>query len=79
MRSPYKKRAIVIINEETGERQEFDSINAAAYRLETNFANVQRAAIYNGVIKGWRVYESPDAIRKHIIELELQLAELEKF
>lgn len=69
----YKKKAIVLINEETGERQDFDSINAAAVFVGVNFSNLQRAAVYNGVLKGWRVYESPETIRTHIRDLEEQL------
>lgn len=77
MKSNYKKRAIVLINEETGERKDFDSINGAAVFVGVNFFNLQRAAIYNGVLKGWRVYESASAIRKHIEELKDQLKALE--
>lgn len=78
MSNIYKKRAIVLINEETGERKDFDSINAAAVFVGVNFFNLQRAAIYNGTLKGWRVYESASTIRKHIEELKSQLKELEK-
>lgn len=73
MARDYKKRAIVIINEETGERLDFESVNAASLHIGTNFSNLQRAAMYNGLVKGWRVYESPDTIRKHIADLEEQL------
>lgn len=73
----YTKKAIVLIHEETGERLDFDSINAAAKRLNTTFFNVQRAALYNGVYDGWRVYESADTIRKHIDDLVCQLKVLE--
>lgn len=69
----YKKRAIVLIDQETGERKDFASINGAAAFLGTNFSNTQRAAVYNGVIKGWRVYEDAETIREHIKELERQL------
>lgn len=69
----YKRRAVILINEETGERLDFESINAAAAMLRTNFSNVQRAAVYNGVYNGWRVYESAETIREHISELERQL------
>lgn len=72
-----KMRGIVLINEDSGERQEFKSINGAASFLSTTFASVQRAAIYNGVVRGWRVYEDPEAIRLHIADLEAQLKVLE--
>lgn len=77
--SNYKKRAIVLINEYGGERKDFDSINAAASFLGTNFSNIQRQAISNGTLRGWRVYESPDSIRQHIKELEDQLKILEGY
>ena len=70
-------RGIILINEDTGERQEFKSINGAASFLRANFFQVQRAALYNGTLGGWRVYEDPDAIREHIADLEEQLNILE--
>lgn len=76
--SNYKTREIILINEETGERVQFSSINGAAAFLSTNFFQVQRAALFNGVVKGWRAYESAEAIRKHIEELENQLKIVEE-
>ena len=73
----YKKRKIILINEETGERKNFDSLNGAARFLNATFGNVQTAALYNGTSKGWRVYESPESIRQHIKDLEAQLKVLE--
>lgn len=73
MKREYKKKEIILINELTGERIDFPSVYAASCHIGTNFANVQRAAMYNGVVKGWRVYESPDTIRLHIRDLEEQL------
>lgn len=72
-----ERKSLVLINEETGERKDFTSITAAATFLKTTFSNVQRAAIYNGTWKGWKVYESPESIKRHIIELEEQLKVLE--
>lgn len=69
----YSRKGIIAINEETGERKDFPSINAAARELESTFKNIQTAAIYNGYVKGWRVYESADTIRLHIKDLERQL------
>lgn len=71
-------REIILISEETGERKAFPSINAAAVFIGSHFFHVQRAAITNGTLKGWRVYEGPDKIRKHIEELENQLKIIEK-
>lgn len=73
----YIKREIILINEETNERINFKSLNAAARFLGATFSNVQTAAVYNGIVKGWRVYESPETIRKHIKVLQYQLEYLE--
>lgn len=70
-------KAIVLINEETGERIDLKSINAAAKYLHQTFLAVQRAALYNGTVGGWRVYEDADTIREHIAELERQLKVVE--
>lgn len=74
----FKKRTIVLVNEETGEKLHFDSINGAARFARSTFAHIQRAAIYNGVANGWRVYEGPETIREHIEELKRQLEIVEK-
>ena len=74
----YKKREIVAIDEMTGERRDFSSINAAAAFLGTNFSNVQRAAMSNGICNGWRLYESARTIKEHIKELQAQLKVLER-
>ena len=68
-----KPRGIILINEESGGHKVFESINGAAVFLGTNFANVQRAALYNGMIMGWRVYETPESINEHIKDLMKQL------
>ena len=73
----YNKRSITLINETTGQRQDFDSINSAAKFLGSSFFNVQRAAMYNGIIGEWRVYESASSIRAHIDDLKCQLKVLE--
>ena len=72
----YNLRKIILISEETGDRKDFKSINAAARFLGATFMAVQRAALYNGRIGEWRVYESPDSIRVHIQDLENQLKTL---
>ena len=73
----YINIGIVLVNEETGEKKEFKSINAAARFLQTNFQSVQRAAIANGLRGGWRVFENAESIRKHIKVLEDQLKVVE--
>lgn len=72
-----EKKGIVLINEATGERKDFSSINGAAVFLQTVFANVQRVAMYNGTLRGWRVYYTPETIRRQIRDLEDQLQLLE--
>ena len=74
-----KLRAIVLINETSGERQNFKSINSAAAFCGVNFAKIQTAALYNGVVKGWRVFEDADTIRRHIAELQGQLRIVEEW
>lgn len=69
----YSRKGIVAINEETGERKDFSSINAAARELSSTFRNIQVAAIYNGNVKGWKIYESAESIKQHIKDLEKQL------
>lgn len=77
MRKKNKVRSVVLINEETWERKDFSSIYAAARFLGAQFSQIQRAALYNGVVYGWRVYESAESIRQHIRELQEQLAIVE--
>ena len=71
-------RAVVLINEETGERKEFTSIYSACSFIGAQFLQIQRAMLYNGTVAGWRVYESADSIRQHIKDLEEQLKILEQ-
>ena len=77
MRKKNNHRSIVLINEETRERKDFSSIYAAARFLGSQSMQIQRAALYNGVVYGWRVYESAESIRQHIRELKGQLAIVE--
>lgn len=69
----YTKRGIVLINEDSGERKEFSSINSAARFLKTNFANIQMTAFRGGSCRGWLVLEDAGSIRRHIKDLEEQL------
>lgn len=68
-----ENKVIVAVNEETGERVVFKSINEAARKLASNFDAVDRAAYRNGVVKGWRIYPSAENIRRRIALLEEQL------
>jgi hypothetical protein len=77
MRKKNSVRAVIIINESSRERKEFTSMYAAARFLGAQFLQIQRAALYNGAVAGWRVYETADAIRQHIKDLEDQLRVVE--
>ena len=74
----YTKRGIVLVSEETGAKVEFESINAAARFAGTNFANMQKAAMTGGLVKGWRAFETPETIRRRIESLQETLEILEK-
>ena len=74
----YIKRKIILINEQTGERKDFASINAAARFLDSTFANVQMQAVRNSTLRGWRVYEDAETIRQHIKALKEQLKIVEQ-
>ena len=72
------RRGIVLINEESGEKKEFSSINSAASFVGTNFANIQMAAFRGGTYNGWRVFENAESIRRHIRDLEAMLKIVEQ-
>lgn len=73
-----RQKGIVLINEETGERKDFKSINAAAQFLGVPFQAIQIGATTNGVRSGWRVYFDEKTIRVQIASLEAQLDDLKK-
>lgn len=77
MANNYARKSLVLINVETGERKNMESINAAARFLGSIFRNVQNAALYNGVVKGWRIYEDAKTIKAHIAALQEQLKVVE--
>lgn len=78
MRKKRNVRAVVLINEYSGDRRDFSSIYQACNFLGAQFLQVQRAMLYNGTVSGWRVYESADSIRQHIKDLEEQLKIVER-
>ena len=71
-------RKVVAINQATGERREFESASECAVFLHTMSAGVLQALNRNGACLGWRMYDSPEYLRKRIAELERQLAEVEE-
>lgn len=77
MRTQGRKTALVLINEQTGERREYASQNEAARGIGASFQNLQMARFRCGTVNGWRVYDSPEGIRAQIKELQARLDELE--
>lgn len=69
-----RKRGLVLVNNETQEVRKFDSVNAAARFLGSNFANIQVAMFRcGGVCNGWRVYEGSESILERIDALTQEL------
>lgn len=69
-------KSVIAVNIESGERRDFSSINEAARFLGVQFQTVQTASYRNGSVKGWRIYPSPENIRRQIGLLENQLKEI---
>ena len=72
-----KAKSVIAINEETGEKIVFSSINEAARKIGTSFQGVQIASMRNGVVCGWRIFDSPDVIREKIEHLQEMLEYVE--
>lgn len=71
------KRKVIAINQATGERKEFDGVNAAARAIGVAHPQILIALSMGQVVKGWRVYDEPSRIRENILLLEAQIAMLE--
>ena len=69
-------KSVIAVNIDSGERRDFSSINEAARFLGVQFQTVQTASYRNGSVKGWRIYPSPENIRRQIGLLENQLKEI---
>lgn len=67
----------VIAISESGERKVFDSMNEAARELRSTYQQVQISILRGGTCNGWRVYDTPENIRKRIEALEEQIKMLE--
>lgn len=73
-----KYRPFIAVNLETGEKKEWSSTYAFAKAMQTGHENVRGALNRRGVILGkYRLYDTPEEIRKRIAELERQLEEVE--
>jgi hypothetical protein len=63
---------------ETGEKREFPSTYAFAQEMKTSPQNVVFALQRCGTCAGWKLYDTPDELRKRIEELQRQLEEVER-
>jgi len=73
-----KAKGIIALNESTGEKRVFKSINEAARSLGAAFQSIQVASIRNGIVRGWRIYDSPEVIREKIASLQSMLDYVEQ-
>lgn len=71
------KRAVIAINEETGEKRAFESAYVFAKEVGINPGSAINILQAGGSAKGWKLYDTPDNIRKRIAELEAQIKMLE--
>ena len=71
------KRPVIGINIETGERKLFDGITNCACILSVSNTAVIMAIARVTTLKGWKLYDTPDNIRKRIALLEQQIKMLE--
>lgn len=72
------EKKIFAVNTATGESKVFASHNDAARTLGATYQQVQIAVLRGGAVRGWRVYDTPENIRKRIAELEEQLKMFEE-
>lgn len=73
-----QSRRLVAVNVETGERREFGSAYECAIALRAGHAAVLAALDRNGTCCGWKMYDTPETLRKRIDELREQLEEIER-
>jgi len=66
-------RPVIAINEVTGERREFGSAYAVGKAFGTNHTHVLISIMMGTSVKGWKVYDTPDNIRRRIADLEEQI------
>lgn len=71
-------RPVIAFNEQTGERREFASTYIFAKEIGVQQGSVVNTIRTGGSIKGWKLYDTPDNIRKRIAELEAQIKMLEE-
>ena len=69
---------MIAISEKTGERKEFSSVYAAAKELKVSHTHVLIALALGACVKEFKVYDTPENIRKRIEELGVQIKMLEE-
>lgn len=72
-----QSRKVIAVNVKTGERRTFESAYECAMELGTGHCNALAALNRNGVCFGWKLYDTPEYLRKRIEELKKQLEELQ--
>lgn len=70
-------RPVIAINEQSGERKEFSSVYKAAKELGASHTQVLISLAMSTSVCGWRVYDTPENIRKQIVKLESIIMYLE--
>lgn len=69
---------MIAINEKTGERKEFSSAYAAAKEMGVSHTHVFIAIALGACVKEWKVFDTPDNIRRRIADLEAVIRKLEE-
>lgn len=70
-------RKIIAIHEDTGERKEFESLNKAGECLGVKHTSVYIAVATGQAVNGWKVYDTPENIRKRIEKMKEDIKMLE--
>lgn len=70
-------RKVLAVNVTTGERKEYGSAYALSLELGVTQRSIMQALERGGTCSGWRVYDTPENIRKQIKALEERLKVVE--
>lgn len=71
------KREIIAVNVVSGEKRMYPDTTRAAADLGTSRQNVIQQLNRNGLCGSWKLYDTTDALKKRIYELEKQIKEVE--
>jgi len=72
-----KKRPIIAVSTYSGDIKQFASESEAARLMGISIQAVQNARMWGGTAGIWRVYDTPENIRKRIAKLEGDIKFLE--